>query len=278
MNIDIATTVKVIIVFLGLGLLASLFLGYRSIQSGLHLEFFRKRRDLISHGWRLFFLAIILGGIAYMVSRYGEPVAYRYFPPSPTATRTPTITLTPTITQTPKDTLTPTITETLQYTYTPEFPIEAQQTVQTPVGPDTSAKYSRLQFASKLNNQGYVSDDETNFPASVQHLYAGFSFEGMALGVQWTGVWLLNDKPVHIESKVWKYGSGGYGYSDWDCTTGECIPGDYAVQIFVGSTWKTSGRFTITGATPSGTGTPTPAPGSSPTIIATATPSPTTAK
>jgi hypothetical protein len=274
MNIDIATTVKVVIIFLGLGLLISLIYGYRSIRLGLHLEFFRKRRDLISHGWNLIFFAILLGGVAWLIYRFGEPVAYRYFPPSPTATSTPTVTLTPTITPTLKDTLTPTITETLQYTYTPEFPLVLQQTVQTPIGPDTSSVFSPIQFSSKLNKNGIVKDNiTTTFPANVAHIYGGYSFDQMALGVQWSAIWLLDGtKPVHIQTNVWKLASGGYGDTDWDCTTGECVPGAYVVQIFVGSSFKTYGRFTITGTAITGTVTPTPTLGLS---KPTATPTPT---
>jgi hypothetical protein len=274
MNIDIATTIKVLIIFLGLGLIISLFFAYRSIHLGLHLQFFRKRRDLINHGWNLIFLAILLAVVALIVSRFGEPVAFRYFPPSPTATGTPTITPTPTITLTPKDTFTPTITLTLQYTYTPQLPLEAQQTIQTPIGPDTVAVFSKMQFASQLSKDGVVTDNLTTFPATVSHIYGGYSFDGMALSVQWTAVWLLNGSPVHIETNPWKVGPGGYGYTDWDCTTGACVPGDYEAQIFVGSTWKTSGRFTITGAGVTGTGTITPSP-VSPVPTPTITPSPT---
>ena len=43
-------------------------------------------------------LTLILGAVAFLLVKFGEPVAYRYFPPSPTITRTPTITTTPTIT------------------------------------------------------------------------------------------------------------------------------------------------------------------------------------
>ena len=282
MNIDIAATVKVIIIFLGLGLLVSILFGYRSIRAGLHLQFFRKRRDLIAHGWKLVFLAVILGLFALIVSRFGEPVAYRYFPPSPTITSTATITPTPTITQTPKDTFTPTITETLQYTYTPSFPDEAQQTVQPPIGPDTNASFSSVKFSDKLSKDGIVADDLKTFPTSVAHIYGGYSFDGMALGVQWTAGWLLAGKPVHIETNAWKVpASGGYGYTDWDCSTGACVPGDYEVQIFVGSTWKSSGRFTITGADAvSLTGTVTPTLTPTPTLLrtqprATSTPTPT---
>lgn len=259
MNIDIAMTVKVIVILIGVALLISVLLAVRSIRMGLHLQFFRKRRDLVTHGWRLILLALILGIFALVISRFGEPVAYRYFPPSPTVTSTPTITLTPTITQTPKDTLTPTITETLQYTYTPSLPQDAQATIQTPVGPDTAAVFSGLIFDTQLSDQGIVAQDTNPFDANVQHIYGGFSFDGMALGVQWTAVWNLNGKPVHIESKVWKATSGGYGYTDWDCSTGECQPGQYEVQIFVGSTWKASGTFTINGGAVAATeGTPSP--------------------
>jgi type VI secretion system secreted protein VgrG len=276
MNIDIATTVKVLIGLLGLGLLVSVYFGYQSIKVGLHLQFFRKRRDIIAHGWTLIFLAIGFGVFALIISRFGEPVAYRYFPPSPTVTSTPTITLTPTITMTPKDTLTPTITPTLQYTYTPGLPLQAQQTIQTPVGPDTRAIFSSVQFASKLGKDGVVTDDVTSFPATVAHIYGGYSFDGMVLGVQWTAIWLLDNTPVYIETNAWKVGSGGYGYTDWDCSTGACVPGNYEVQIFVGSTWKNSGRFTITGAATTGTattGTITPSPASTiPGVFDTLTP------
>jgi hypothetical protein len=54
----------------------------------------------------LIFFAVFLGIFALVIKAVGEPVAYRYFPPSPTASSTPTITLTPTITPTLKDTLT----------------------------------------------------------------------------------------------------------------------------------------------------------------------------
>jgi type VI secretion system secreted protein VgrG len=259
MNIDIATTVKVLIAFLILGLIASLIFAYRSIRLGLHLEFFRKRRDLVVHGWRLVLLALALGIVALIIGKFGEPVAYRYFPPSPTVTSTPTVTLTPTITPTLKDTLTPTITPTLQYTLTPSLPEVAQATIQTPVGPDTSAIFSRVQFASQLSKDSVVVDDETSFPSTVAHLYGGFTYDQMSLGVQWSAVWLRDGQVVHMETKAWTYSSGGAGYTDWDCTTGECLPGNYEVQIFVGSTWKSSGTFTISGgAAAEGTATVTP--------------------
>ena len=261
MNIDIATTVKVILVFIAIGLLASLYYALKSIKTGQHLEFFRKRQDLIAHGWRLILFAIVLGVGGLWIFRYGEPVAYRYFPPSPTMTRTPTVTLTPTITITPRETLTPTITETLAQTYTPGLPIEAQETIQTPIGPDSSASFSKIQFSTKTKG-GVVTDTQTTFTAPVTNLFGGFSYDGMALGVQWTAVWYYQGKILFMETKAWKYVSGGYGYSDCELpycelTAADWLPGDYEVQIFVGQTWKASGRFTIVGGTST---TETPAP------------------
>lgn len=275
MNIDIATTVKVILVFIALGVIASIYYGLQSINAARHLEFFQKRQNLISHGWRLVVLAVLLSLGWLWVFRNAEPVAYQYFPPSPTNTRTPTITLTPTITPTLKETLTPTITETLQFTYTPGLPAEAQATIQTPVGPDSNAIFSSLQFSTQLDKDRLISDPKTSFAAPITHVYGGFSFDKMAAGVQWTAVWLFNGKIIFIETKPWtlKDGSGGYGYTDCQLDAAQWLPGDYEVQIFVGQTWKASGQFTVTGnvegtATPEpGTPVPTLRPTASPTTV-----------
>jgi hypothetical protein len=235
------------------------------------LEFFKKKQNLIAYAWRLMFLGLLLVGLWFWVFFKAEPIAYQYFPPSPTYTRTPTITLTPTITPTLKETLTPTVTETLQYTYTPELPSEAQATIQTPVGPDANAIFSELFFATKLDANLLLTDVNTQFQVPVTHVYGGFTFDKMALGVQWTAVWLYEGEIFFIESKVWtnKDGSGGYGYTDCQQEAEKWQPGEYEVQIYVGSTWKASGRFTIVG---NETATPTPTS----TIVIVTTPAPTT--
>jgi hypothetical protein len=271
MNIDIATTVKVILALIGIGLFAAVYYGISSIKTASKLEFFQKKQKLVAYGWRLIFLGVLLAGVWFWVFRKAEPIAYRYFPPSPTYTRTPTITLTPTITPTLKETLTPTVTETLLYTYTPVLPAVAQATIQTPVGPDTSAIFSDLWFSTKLDQDLQLTDLATEFQVPVTHVYGGFSFEKMALGVQWTAVWLYEGEIFFIETKVWTASdySGGYGYTDCQQDAEKWLPGEYEVQIFVGSTWKSSGRFSVIGNT-----TETPTPTASQVIIVT-TPAPT---
>ena len=73
----------------------------------------------MSNGWWTIVFAAALVLLAILIGIVAEPVAYIYFPPSPTITPTPTITLTPTISLTPTITETPTITLTPAKSYTP---------------------------------------------------------------------------------------------------------------------------------------------------------------
>lgn len=272
MNIDIATTIKAILVLLGLGVVISFVIGYRTIKSGQHLQFYRKRQDLIERGWRYLLGAVGLVALGLLLNRFGEPVAYQYFPPSPTITRTPTITQTPTITLTPIATFTPTITMTLSVTYTPGLPADVQATIQTPMGVNNEAVFSDIQVSTKTKD-GVVVDPQTSFDPPVTHLFGGFSYDKMALGVQWSAVWLYGNEIKCIETKAWTYAPGGYGYTDCQLPADKWNPGEYTVQIFVGNTWKASGYFTITGAVPTASGTKqaTPTPGATPTLTPSAT-------
>ena len=264
MNIDIATTIKTILVLLAIGIIVSFFIGVRTVKSGQHLQFYRKRQDLVERGWR--FLLIAFGMVAFglLLFWFGEPVAYRYFPPSPTITHTPTITQTPTITLTPIASFTPTITQTLSVTYTPGLPADVQATIQTPMGPDTNAVFSEIQVSTKTKD-GVVVDAQTSFDPPITHLFGGFSYDKMALGVQWSAVWLYGNEIKCIETKAWSYAPGGFGYTDCQLPADQWLPGEYTVQIYVGQTWKSSGYFTITGEVPAAQATATPTLTPSPT-------------
>ena len=263
MNIDVSTTVKVILLFLGIAAIFLLVMAVRSIKAGRKLLFYQKRQVLVYRGWRLILLAILLLGSGFLISRFGEPVVYRYFPPSPTITLTPTVTSTPTITLTPSMTFTPTITLTLSQTYTPALPQFVQETVQTPIGPDVNAIFSPLSFAEETDN-GVVVENFTEFIPPVATLFGGFSYDRMTTGVQWTAIWLYGDEVVCSETKAWDYAPGGYGYTDCTRPPEEWKPGRYEVQIYVGQTWKVTGEFFIlgdqgtTGDVPTATGPETP--------------------
>ncbi len=262
LNIDIDTTFKLLLVLIAVAIFAALIAAFRSINAARTLTFYKKRHDFIMRGWQMVGLTIILGGIAFLMVKFGEPVAYRYFPPSPTITTTPTTTTTPTITLTPRETFTPTVTLTLQYTYTPSIPGVVQTAIKTPVGVDTKAIFSPIVFSTQTKD-GVVINTTDIFTPPVTQMYAGFTFDNMALGVQWSAVWLYEGSVICYETSAWKYSTGGAGYSD-ACNNvlkpEQWLPGDYEVQIFVGQTYKSSGKFTITGGRPSSTPAITPIP------------------
>ena len=253
MNLDIDTTFKVVLVLLGIGVIASLIMAFKSLNTARNLKFYRKRQDMIEYGWRLIFFSLMMVGIGFVFYRFGEPVAYHYFPPSPTITRTPTITTTPTVTLTLQNSLTPTITPTLAQTYTPMLPSQVMATVLTPVPVDNSAKFSPIQFATETDKDGLVINTTDTFTLPITTLFAGYTFDNMTAGVRWTAVWLYEGNYLCAETQIWQFSTGGAGYSDYcnqKITPDMWKPGDYEVQIFVGQTWKTSGRFTVLGSEP----------------------------
>jgi hypothetical protein len=271
-NLDIHSAVQTILLIIAFAVAISLWVGVGSIRSGRKLQFFRKRRDRMVRGWRLVFSAFALAVLAFILSFFGEPVIYRVYPPSPTVTPTSTITPTPTITETPTITATPTITPTTSITPTPFIPptIAAQFTSQ--VTPKADTIFSQISFTQKMNAQHLPVDPATEFKNPVGHLYASFSYNNMADGVQWTALWYRGSDLVYYESKPWDGGTGGYGYTDWNPPPDQWLAGDYAVYIFIGQEYIQGGYFKVNGNPPGFTGTRTPTKALTP--VATPPPSP----
>lgn len=272
-----------------MGLLIS---GLRALKMAKRVPFFRVRRREIGRSWRSIFFALCLFGLAIFFWRGAEPLAYRYYPPSSTPSRTPTITQTPTITLSPTITLTPTITNTPAETYTPTptltpfIPMTVEMLFESLVTPNPEAIFSPLQFTRKVS-QGQAVKPATVFNNPVGHLYAVFSYDKMSPGAQWTALWYYGERLVHFETKPWDGEVGGWGYTDWNPSPEEWLPGMYRVVIFVGLEWKVSGEFEVRGEPRRETSTPTASPTASrtprptdtrwpsPTYTSTPTPSPT---
>lgn len=277
-SLDIHSAVQAATVLAILGLLLCVWLGIRSIRKAHTLRFFRMRRDRMVRGWRLLFFAVVLGVLALLFRVYAEPIAYSFFPPTPTATHTPTITLTPTITVTPSITLTPTITltpsitDTPTATPTPQIPSDIGRQFESTVTPNPGAVFSDLVFSQGIDETTYLPlNANTVFQNPVGHMYALFSYDAMVNGSQWTALWYWQGELVYFESKPWDGGSGGFGYTDWEPEPYKWQPGEYEVQIFNGLIWKVSGRFTVEGEAPPAP--PSPTASRTPTLTATAIPS-----
>jgi len=255
--------------------------GIRALQSARRLTFFRLRQQRMAAGWQLLGGSLLLAVFAVALARYGEPAAYRYFPPSPTPTLTPTrtsiptTTLSPTITLTPTITDTPSITDTPTITPTPYIPPAIEALFESVVTPNPDAAFSPLQFSTTRSNFQCVAPS-TTFVNPVREMWACFSYNNMLPGVQWTALWYYEGELVHYETLQWDGATGGLGYSNWAPSAEMWQPGTYQVQLFVGNDWKVVGQFVVSGDPVTSTPTFTPSATSTATFTRTpvASPSP----
>lgn len=271
MQIDIHSTVLTAAIITGVAALFTLIFGINNILKSRNVPFYRKRHDRMVRGWRLILAAILLIPLTWVILNYSEPVVYRFISPSPTITQTPTVTTTPSITITPSITLTPTITETPSVTSTPSMPDEIEGEFEATITPSSDALFSELQFSRRIDDTLQAIDPADEFENPVGHLFGSYSFNNMTNDVQWSALWYHEGELVYYETYPWEFGTGGYGYTDWNPTSEQWQPGLYEVQIFVGTIWKSSGFFTVLGQPPEPSVTPTPS--ITPTPSRTATPS-----
>jgi type VI secretion system secreted protein VgrG len=286
---DIRAGIQTAILLASLGAVVLFWSGIQSIRNGRKLLYFRLRQERVANGWRWIGFALLLSGLVFGLVRWGEPVAYTYFPPSatitlsPTPSLSPTISLTPTITFTPSETLTPSISNTPTITFTPFIPAAVETAFSSLVTPNTDAIFSPLIFARDIDANYQPIGPVTVFINPVEKVVAVFSYDKMLNGVQWTALWYREGQLLHYETEIWAGDTGGYGFTSWEPGADTWLAGEYEVQIFVGMEWMVVGRFTVEGdpytATPSPAPTTTPPPSAtlipSPTRMPSATPQPT---
>ena len=266
----IITTIILAVIF-ALILLRS---GIRSIQSARKLTFYSLRQQRMSSGWRMLAVGILLLLFSVWLGRFGEPVAYRYFPPSPTPSLTPTITLIPSVTLSPTITLTPTITDTPSVTDTPTLtptpyiPPAIEALFSGDITPNPDAVFSPLQFSTVYENFECIAPS-TTFVNPIPSMTACFSYNNMSPGVQWTALWYREGELVHYETLPWDGTTGGLGFSQWAPPPDKWQAGTYQVQVFVGQDWKVVGQFVVSGEPPTPIPSITPSPTVSPTLTPT---------
>jgi hypothetical protein len=283
---DIRAGIIAAIVLLVIGSFFIFRSGYRSWLSARRLTFYRIRRQRERAGLFTILIAFLFLGSAFVLYRYGEPVAYRYFPPSPTITITPSTTLSPTITLSPPITLSPTITntpsttDTATITPTPFIPPVIEVLFESQVTPNPNAIFSELQFTTNCSDFNSFTA-ATVFQNPITYMCAVFTYDQMTPGAQWTALWYRDGKLVHYETIPWNGETGGFGFTEREAPASEWLPGTYEVQIFVGLDWKQIGQFSIEGDAPTAIPTftpsltPTPSRTVSPTNSATVTLTPT---
>jgi hypothetical protein len=289
-RMDIKSGVIALVVLAVIFAVLSARSGLHTLQSARKMTFYRLRRQRENGGWRLLILAALLIVFSVVLPLYGLPVAYQYFPPSPTVTLTPSITPfrsvtpTPTITLTPTVTDTPLVTNTPTITPTPSLPLAVLALFQSAITPNPDAVFSPLTFSTKIDNDLQPVNPETVFENPVTQILATYSYDKMEPGAQWTAIWLRNGQQVCLETKPFDGSSGGYGFANCTNPIGGWQPGIYEAQIFVGEDWKVVGRFLVQGNPPtsipsltptaSRTATLTPPASRTPTLMPTASSTP----
>ncbi|MCL4823418.1 MAG: hypothetical protein KJZ57_04280, partial [Anaerolineales bacterium] len=238
--------------------------GWITFHSAARLTFYRIKRSRESRGRWLILASFLILAIAIFLPIYGQPVAYHYFPPSPTPSLTLTPSVVPTITLTPTITDTPLYSETPTGTPTPYLPLVVEAQFVSVVTPNPEAAISPLAFALAVTQDGLPQNPSTLFRNPIQKIYASFSYDKMVPGSQWSAVWFRNGEYVCHESYPWDGGTGGYYYSECANPVGGWQPGVYSVQMYVGTEFNRADAFTVVGAAPE-----TPAPSPTPSMTAT---------
>jgi hypothetical protein len=257
-----------------IGAFFSVRAGIRTIQFSRKMTFYRLRQARAASGWRMIGFGLLLLIFAAWLPFYGPPLAYQYFPPSPTPTLTPTITVTPSITVTPTMTETaiftntPPFTDTPTASSTPSLPLPILALFKSEITPLPDASFSPLQFSTVMSNSQCV-DPKTVFQNPINYMAACYSYDKMEPGVQWTALWYRDGQMVHQETHPWNGGTGGFDFADCKEATGGWLAGTYEVQIFVGEDWKVVGQFIVQGDPPTATPTITASPTRSPTATQT---------
>jgi type VI secretion system secreted protein VgrG len=125
--------------------------------------------------------------------------------------------------------------------------------------PPPDAAFSPITFSNiGLDDDYNPIGPGVQFTNPVGHLFGVFSYARMEDDIQWSALWYHENVLVHFETIPWNGGSGGSGYTDWDPAPEMWLPGDYEVQIFLGTDYYISGRFIVVGDAPTPTITLTP--------------------
>lgn len=261
LNLDIRSFLLAATIISFAGFVLVFLQGFRLIRGSGSLPYFRIRRQQLVRGWRFLGLSVFLGIFSVLINVYGEPIVYRYIDVTATPSPVPTQTLIPTITLTPTLTLTPSITPTLEFTYTPTYtqtphiPLSILSRFESVVTPSVEIVFSELVFSKGYTDEYLPIQPGVVFQNPVEHLYALFSYDSMAEGVQWTALWYREGELVYFETKLWDGATGGFGFTDRDPPAEDWQPGNYEVQIFVGLVWRVVGFFTVEGDPPTSTAT-----------------------
>ena len=307
------TLIAVILLLLGAAL--AYFFGIRSVQASRRLANFRLRRDTLARGRGSFVAAALLLLLSIGLIMAGRNSARNQPPPTatsaaplapaaistslptlggPAASSAATVPVTPASPAASSTSVPPsptffTFTSTSAASPTPAaaasapaLPLSIEASIQSSVTPAADTQIGALRFSTEMNGLQPVGPGFL-FRNPIKKMHAVFSYEKVVPGTPWTAVWYRDGEFKFFETHVWDGPAAGVSFSRWEQPAVDWLPGKYEVHIYIGTTWKISGAFTLVGdpptRTPAPTLTSTRQPTGTPTLTQTpaptATPSPT---
>lgn len=101
-----------------------------------------------------------------------------------------------------------------------------------------------ISFSTEVSDDYQAVDPGQIFPEGFYTLYATFSYEGMADGMEWAWVWRRNGEVVEGGNELWAYGDSGPGYIYFNPDEG-FEPGQYSLEVWVNEELLTAGTIVM---------------------------------
>ncbi|HSR21454.1 MAG TPA: hypothetical protein VLL49_11120, partial [Anaerolineales bacterium] len=258
------------VLIFGMGAILSLLSAVRILQTSRRWSDYRLRRRYLLQARLLILLATLSGGLAVVLLILGPERVLHALPSASTATRASAVPGTsdtprpsntaPPATDTPTAILvtpSPIVPPTSTITPTPVMPIAVQAMIEGTVTPAFDVEFGRLRFSTEINDYRLVAPGE-RFRNPIKQIFSVFTYQPVGAKIQWTALWYENGELRYIDTTSWQAYPTGVAVAGWNRPAPEWQPGEYEVQIFVGTDWKASGRFLLEGEPPTATATPRP--------------------
>jgi type VI secretion system secreted protein VgrG len=244
LNLDIHTTIWVIVIGLILLGVLIIYQGSRLLEYGLDVSYVQKKRKIVKQGSRTIFFAVIVFFAATFCGIFGENLVYQVYIPSSTITLTPSITPSLTVTLTPTITLSPTLTRTPSITPTPVVPAEVAAEFSSTLEPGDNIIFSMIKFSDEIDDLYQPIVERTVFSPPVEKVFGSFTYNNMEPGLQWSAVWVNpNGEVICYETEAWGNYTGGYGFTECEYDPETWVEGEYQVQMFLGYVWWQTNTF-----------------------------------
>lgn len=105
-------------------------------------------------------------------------------------------------------------------------------------------KLGSIAFSTRLDSEYGAVDPEDIFAEGAYTLYATFSYEAMANGMEWAWVWRRDGEVVGGGNEIWNYGEEGPGYIYYNPEEG-FQRGNYSLEVWVNGELLAHSRISI---------------------------------